>query len=65
MNWINFQENPPHSDAIILMKFFDGVICSGTKRHGVYGEPQPDVYDWRCDCCGCYGTPISWCYIPC
>ena len=56
---------PKDRKGHFLLLFRGGVICSGRHRYGHPGEPQQNVSDWRCDCCGCFGTPVAYANHPC
>lgn len=51
---------PPRDGNTYLLKFYTNIICSGAYRRGTCFDPQPDVLDWRCDCCGRFATPKEW-----
>jgi len=56
--WI--KGTPPKDNKTYLLKYKSGIICSGRYRYGVMCEPQPDVLDWRSDCCGRFATPVEY-----
>ena len=63
-NWIKVSEQEPPKDKKIVGRTRGGVICSMKHRYGVLGEPQQDVLDWRCDCCGRFGGMFEWMPVP-
>ena len=39
-------------------------IYCGRWRHGYLGEPQQDVFAWRCDSSGRFANPTHWMELP-
>jgi len=60
--WIPVGERLPEPPC--LLRYRSGIICSGEKRQGNMCEPQPDVIDYRADCCGRFATPVAWMPLP-
>lgn len=51
-------------DALALLRFPCDVFCVGQRRYGRLGEPNQDAFEWRCMCCGRYGSPTHWMPLP-
>ena len=63
IKWVNISERKPPRGETVLLKFYGGTISSGRLRTGVSYEPQQDVDDYRCECCGRFGGLTHWAHI--
>lgn len=48
----------------VRLRFGSEIECTGQYRYGRPSEPQRDVLDWRCDCCGRFGGAQEWQPLP-
>jgi hypothetical protein len=53
----------PKGESILLYTSYGLVYC-GKERFGSLGEPQQEIFAWRCDSSGRFATPIFWHPIP-
>ena len=58
VRWIKGE--PPRDGKSYLVKFKTDIIVMASWRHGERGEPNPEIKDFRCACCGKYATPEYW-----
>ena len=57
-------EFAPKNESILLYCNENIPIYCGRMRYGNLGEPQQDVFAWRCDSSGRFATPTHWMPLP-
>lgn len=58
-------ETAPANVSVLLGSINKYVpIYCGRQRYGMLGEPQQDVFAWRCDSSGRFANPTHWMPLP-
>lgn len=61
--WRPIETAPKHESVLLYSGKFTPIYC-GRKRYGLLGEPQQDVFAWRCDSSGRFAHPTHWMPLP-
>ena len=67
MEWKPITTADKDREAPSILLACDGAmtpIYCGRWRHGYLGEPQQDVFAWRCDSSGRFANPTHWMELP-
>jgi hypothetical protein len=61
--WQPIETAPKDVSVLLYCNEYLPIYC-GRKRYGNLGEPQQDVFAWRCDSSGRFANPTLWAHIP-
>lgn len=63
MKWRPIETAPKKESVLLYAGEFCPMYC-GKKRYGELGEPQQDMFAWRCDSSGTFTNPTHWMPLP-